>query len=78
MRASVVRISYDPEVDATYIYLTKTELPAGRVSISVPRDGHEELPQVILDFQGGRLVGIEVLGARDGLHSDLLRLARRR
>lgn len=67
-------MKYDRSADAAYIYLTASPLSAGRVTVAVPLD-QERLPQVILDFKDGRLVGVEVLGARDGLPADLLGLA---
>ena len=68
-------MTYDPRVDAAYIYLTGRVISAGRVTVPVPLDDQEHLPEVILDFKDGRLVGVEVLGAKDGLPADLLSLA---
>jgi uncharacterized protein YuzE len=66
-----VRIEHDPEVDAAYIYLTDAELAPGRdntiVDVPDDADGH-----VILDWKDGKLVGIEILGARALLTPDLL------
>lgn len=76
MRESVpVRVTYDPAANAAYIDLTSEELSPGRETIPVPIEGQANLPMVILDFKDGRLVGIEVLGARNGLPTDLLGLA---
>jgi uncharacterized protein YuzE len=67
-------VTYDPGVDAAYVYLTGREVSAGRVTVPVPLDDQDHLPEVILDFKDGRLVGVEVLGAKDGLPADLLGL----
>lgn len=76
-RRTPLRVTYDPGADAAYIYLTGEELGAGRLTIPTPIHGHADLPQVILDFKDGRLVGVEVLGAKEGLHADCLRFAKR-
>jgi uncharacterized protein YuzE len=73
-RKSPLRVKYDRVADAAYIYLTAGDLSPGRVTVAVPLDDQERLPEVILDFKDGRLVGVEVLGARDGLPADLLGL----
>ena len=66
-----MRISYDRDVDASYIRLTDLDYPLAATSVAC------ELPagvggDVILDFSDGVLVGIEVLGARNLLPPDLL------
>jgi uncharacterized protein YuzE len=66
-----VRITYDPEVDAAYIYLTDEQLPPGRDSVPVdPPEGIQA--DIVLDWKDGKLVGLEVLDAASVLHSDLL------
>jgi uncharacterized protein YuzE len=66
-----VQITYDPEADAAYIYLTDEQLPPGRDS--VPVDPPEGIPaDIVLDWKDGKLVGLEVLVAASVLHSDLL------
>jgi uncharacterized protein YuzE len=66
-----VRIEYDTAVDAAYIYLTEAELTPGRDTI--PAHGPPGVEgEVILDWKDGKLVGIEVLGARALLRPDLL------
>jgi uncharacterized protein YuzE len=66
-----VRTTFDPYADATYIALTEMPLEPGRHSIECPVP--EGTPgQVILDWKGGRLVGVEVIGAAACLPSDLL------
>jgi len=66
-----VRISYDPDADAAYIYLTDEPLMPGRdcVPCDTP-DGVSAM--VILDWRDGRLTGLEVLDASAVLHRDLL------
>jgi len=73
-RRSPLRVTYDPGADAAYIYLTGRWVSRGRVTVPVPLDD-QDLPEIILDFKDGRLVGVEVLGAKDGLPGDLLGLA---
>jgi uncharacterized protein YuzE len=68
-------VTYDRAADAACIYLTAGDLSAARVTVPVLLADQERLPEVILDFKDGRLVGVEVLGARDGLPADLLGLA---
>ena len=66
-----MRITYDPEDDAAYIYLTGEPLAPGRDSISC------DLPNgmrgwVVLDWKDGKIAGLEVLEASSLLHADLL------
>lgn len=66
-----MRITYDPEVGAAYIYLTDEQLPPGRDS--VPADPPEGVQAgIVLDWKDGKMAGLEVLGAASVLHSDLL------
>jgi uncharacterized protein YuzE len=66
-----VHIEYDPEADAAYVSLTDTELATGRDTF--PAEGPEGVPgEVLTDWKDGKLVGIEILGARALLHEDLL------
>lgn len=52
----LMRITYDAEVDAAYIYLTETPLMPGRDSTPVdPPDGVSAM--VVLDWKDGRIVG---------------------
>ena len=73
-KTSTVRVSYDPEVDAAYIYLTDETLMPGRDSIAceVP-DGTNAM--VVVDWKNGRIVGLEVMDASHHLHPDLLQSA---
>jgi uncharacterized protein YuzE len=66
-----VRVTYDPVADAAYLYLTDEELSPGRQSIQAatpPGVG----AFIVLDWNDGRLIGIEILDARSTLHQDLL------
>jgi len=68
----MIRTTYDPSVDAAFIYLT--EIEPGRVD-----HGEEVLGgRLILSFDSERrLVGIEILGAKDILPRELLSSATR-
>ena len=50
-----MRISYDAEVDAAYIYLTDEPLMPGRDSVSVDCRGSQEQPSCWTGRTGGRL-----------------------
>jgi uncharacterized protein YuzE len=64
-------VTYDPEADAAYIYLTEEQLMPGRDSVPVdPPDGMDAM--VVLDWKDGKFVGLEVLDASALLHPDLL------
>jgi uncharacterized protein YuzE len=66
-----VRITYDPAADAVYVHLTGRPLTPGRTTIQASTPpGVEAL--IALDWQGDRLVGIEILDASSHLHQDLL------
>lgn len=67
----LMRVTYDSEVDAVYIYLTGNDLMPGRDSIpcDVP-DGVQAF--VVLDWKDGGIVGLEVLDASIRLNEDLL------
>ncbi|MGH8893881.1 MAG: DUF2283 domain-containing protein [Actinomycetes bacterium] len=69
-----MRITYDPEVDAAYIYLTDQQLMPGRDSVPVdPPEGMQAF--VVMDWKDGKIVGLEVLDAAALLHPDLLAAA---
>jgi uncharacterized protein YuzE len=60
---AMTRVTYDPRVDAAYIYLAE-EIGAGEVERTVPCAPIEGGGEINLDFdRTGRLVGIEVLSA---------------
>jgi uncharacterized protein YuzE len=59
-----MKVTYDPSVDAVYIYLTKT--------IREPKTRQID-DDIILDFdEQGRLVGIEVLDASKRLDLEVV------
>jgi uncharacterized protein YuzE len=64
-----VRVEYDPEADAAYIYLDETAQHGRSVPLS------DVLPQMIVfDYAGDdRLTGIEVMGASQVLPIDFLK-----
>jgi len=64
-----MRVRYDPDADAAYIYLA--DIPPGGVALTVP--GEDEASGVNLDFDSeGRLVGIEIISARSMLPREFL------
>jgi uncharacterized protein YuzE len=66
-----LKITYDRDADAAYIQLA-TEIGVGGVAKTYPCDP-VEAGMINLDFDSnGRLVGVEVLGARRLLPADLL------
>ncbi len=66
-----MRVTYDPEADAAYIYLTDEDLLPGRDSVPCdPPDGGRAW--VVLDWKEGKIAGMEVLDASARLHPDLL------
>lgn len=67
-----MRITYDPDADAAYLYLSD-EIPAGGVARTVPVEALAAEMMVNLDFDASnRLVGIEVMDASRVLPADLL------
>jgi uncharacterized protein YuzE len=68
-----VRITYDENADAAYIYLVDRELEPGRETIHL--DTHDT--SICLDFKNDQLVGIEILDASVLLPLDLLARAER-
>jgi uncharacterized protein YuzE len=69
-----VRVSYDPEIDAAYIYFTEEPLMPGRDTVPCATPGGPAGAQgmINMDFREGKIVGLEVLDASRWLHSDLL------
>ena len=66
-----MRVTYDPEADAAYVYLTGEDLMPGRNSVPCdPPEGEHAF--VVLDWKDGKIVGLEVLDASARLHADLL------
>ena len=71
-----MRVRYDPTADAAYIYLTDDRLSPGRESVPVVMPNEMRGAIVVLDFQDGKIVGLEVLDASSMLHADLLASAK--
>ncbi len=70
-----MRASYDPEANAAYIYLADHIEPGG-AKFTYPCDPAEVNGMINLDFDAdGRLLGIEVLDARQKLPWALLKQA---
>ncbi len=67
-----MRITYDKEADAVYIYI-KYPIKKGEVKKTVPTDAGP-----ILDFnKKGKLLGIEILRASKVLNKEFLKEAKR-
>lgn len=70
--AGSMRITFDPDADAAYIYI-KDELAFGEVKETHLCDVQVQGGAVILGFdKEGRLVGVEILGARQLIPSEVL------
>jgi uncharacterized protein YuzE len=67
-----MRITYDREADAAYIYLTEAPLLPGRDSIPCDKPDEVQNAWVVMDWREGKIVGLEVLDASKLLHADLL------
>lgn len=68
-----VRVTYDQEADAAYVYLADEPALGWRHGETVPLDSGPNNRMVNVDFDDdGRLMGIEVLGARALLSEKLL------
>jgi uncharacterized protein YuzE len=69
-----MRVTYDPDADAAYIYLT--DIREGGVSASRVVDQPMDRASVHVEFDDrNRLIGIEVLGASRGLPAETLKAA---
>ena len=76
-REVAMRITYDSETDAAYIYLVNSVRP-GEAKKTYVCDPSEMNGMINLDFDAfGRLLGIEVLCARQQLPPELLDQAER-
>lgn len=76
MENAAMRVTYDAEADAAYIYLK--DIAPGEARYQVGLQDPAPTGQVILDFDAeGTLIGIEVLGAKEGLPQELLDHAER-
>lgn len=70
-----MKITYDKRADAVYIYLV-TNLGPREVKKTYPCDPIEVNGMINLDFdKEGRLVGIEILGAKSKLPKEFLEKA---
>ena len=70
-----MRVTYDRESDAAYIYLTDATLQPGRDSLPCDKPDGVDHAWVVMDWREGKIVGLEVLDASKLLHADLLALA---
>jgi uncharacterized protein YuzE len=69
-----MEVTYDPEVDAAYIYLVPISRGSVHETVCVADEASELAGDVNLDLdKEGRLLGIEILGARRFLPPELLR-----
>jgi uncharacterized protein YuzE len=67
-----MHVTFDPAANAAYIQLVE-EIGPGGVAKTYPCDPREVGGMINLDFDsGGRLLGIEVLGARSMLTQVVL------
>ena len=67
-----MRLTYDPDVDAAYIYVAE-RIRDGEVHQTYPCEMAGIGGSIHLDFDvRGRLLGIEVLGAKTTLPPDVL------
>lgn len=71
-----MHVTYDVEADAAYISLTNKDVTDIRQNLECPTPPGTP-GDVIMDWKDGRLVGVEILGASDLLHDDLLAAAER-
>ena len=66
-----MRISYDADADAVYIHLGRQTADAHRATTQAATpDGVDGF--VALDWEDGRIIGIEILDASRRLSQDLL------
>jgi uncharacterized protein YuzE len=69
-----MRVTYDRDADAAYIYLR--EIEAGGSKQQCPVNCEWATGMIVLDIdREGRLIGIEVIGAQNGLPHEVLELA---
>ncbi|ACZ87694.1 DUF2283 domain-containing protein [Streptosporangium roseum] len=73
---TAVRVTYDDAVDAAYVYLSDPQMARPRVARMYPCDPIEVDGMINLDFdEEGRVIGIEILGAKSKLPKYLLESA---
>jgi len=66
-----VRITYDRQANAAYLYLTDEELPGGHTTTRAESPPGVDA-WIALDWKAERLIGIEILDADTILPTDLL------
>lgn len=73
-----MKITYDKEADAAYVQLVD-EILDGEASTQLHSiDTPGQKGEVIIDFDAeGRILGLEILGAKDVLREETLALAQR-
>ncbi|WP_120519839.1 DUF2283 domain-containing protein [Arthrobacter celericrescens] len=73
-----MKITYDKEADAAYIQIVD-EILDGEASTQVHSIGTpDDKGEIIIDFDvDGRILGLEILGAKDVLREETLAQARR-
>lgn len=72
-----LKVTYDKTADAAYVYFTDPEVRR-KVASMYPCDPVDVDGMINLDFdEDGRVVGIEILGARSKLPAYLLQRAER-
>jgi len=67
-----MRVTYDSEADAAYVYLTDEPLSDGRDTTACEFPESVGGAMVNLDWKDGRVVGLEVLDASKLLYPDLI------
>lgn len=68
-----LRVTFDPEVDAAYIYLADEPAMGWRHGKTIPVDPAEIGGMVNIDLDDdGRLIGVEVMDARSLLSDKIL------
>jgi uncharacterized protein YuzE len=71
-----MRITFDPEADAAYVFLEHNIATGAAVeNVVVGREGKGDL---VLDFDAdGYLLGVEIIGATELVHRSVLAAAER-
>ena len=70
-----VRITYDPEADAAYVYLVDAIAPGGVARTEIAMIDLD-MASIAVDFDSkGRMLGVEILGASRVLAEETLRRA---
>lgn len=72
-RSPRLRVTHDDDVDAAYVHLASPRAPGTAVR-TIPVALPDTIPaSILLDFDAeNRLIGVEVLGARNALPEELL------